>query len=301
MRLAQLSDSELKLLLQGPGLCLKTGPFNFRLVSPIPSVAEGLRLLYGDYALVDDTQFMDFTVSLLPSTGWRHWWRSQVNFVYDGEQPFLPLPIDHAFALLEWAMNWCISTQAHQYLTLHAAVLERDGLALVMPATSGCGKSTLAAALCHRGWRLLSDELTLLSLHDVWVSPLARPISLKNNSRAVIEQFVGHATFTRAAQDTFKGTVSHMRVPGEQVARMHERACPAWLVFPQFVVDAPALLRSRSKADSMLELCRHAFNYSVAGLEGFEALSQLVSRSGCYDFSYGRLDEAVACARLSSG
>jgi hypothetical protein len=293
MRLAELSPDDMLNRLRGEGLCLKTGPFNFRIVSPIESVARGLRLLYADYAVVDDTHFIDFTVTLLPSPGWRAWWRAQVNFVYDGEHPFLPLPIDHAFALLEWAMNWCISTQAHQYLTLHAAVLERHGLALVMPAASGSGKSTLAAALCHRGWRLLSDELTLVSLHDVQVSPLSRPVSLKNNSLAVIDRFVPGATFTPPAHDTFKGTVCHMKVPGDQVARMDERALPAWLVFPQFVADAPAALRRRTKANSLLELCRHAFNYSVAGLEGFEALSHLVSGSACYDFSYGRLEEAV--------
>ena len=48
------------------------------------------------------------------------------------------------------------------FLLVHAAVLERDGRAVVMPGPSGVGKSTLCAALVARGWRLLSDEVAMI-------------------------------------------------------------------------------------------------------------------------------------------
>lgn len=91
------------------------------------------------------------------------------------------MPVGHAFPQLEWAMNWCISTQANFYLLLHSAVIERNGFAAIMPAPPGSGKSTLCAALINRGWRLLSDELALISLHDQNIYPLARPVGLKND------------------------------------------------------------------------------------------------------------------------
>ena len=113
MKLSALSSTEVGNRLCSPGLRLRTGPFNFRIISTIESVADGLRLLYADYPLVDAGEFIDFTVTLAQSGGLRRWWRPQVKFIYDGEHPFVPLPIDHAYPLLEWAMNWCISTQAH--------------------------------------------------------------------------------------------------------------------------------------------------------------------------------------------
>jgi hypothetical protein len=276
------------------GLTIRTGPFNFRIISNIDSVANGIRLLYADYPLVEHGEFVDFTVGLLKSGGFRRWWRPQVRFVYDGQHPFSALPVDHAFPLLEWAMNWCISTQAHQYLTLHAAVIEKNGHAVIMPAPPGSGKSTLCAGLVSQGWRLLSDELALISPENGRISPLGRPISLKNQSLDVIKRFAPGIVLNEVTHDTSKGSVSHMKVPSEHLARLDETAIPKWVVFPKYVHDAKAELTARSRADSMLELGRNAFNYSVLGLTGFEMLANVISASECYDFTYSRLEDAVA-------
>lgn len=47
-------------------------------------------------------------------------------------------------------------------VALHAGLLLRDGVALLLPAPSGSGKSTLVAALVQRGWAYGSDEAALL-------------------------------------------------------------------------------------------------------------------------------------------
>lgn len=293
MILSELSSVDLQSQLRGPGLTLRTGPFNFRIFSPIDSVAQGLKLLYADYPLSDTNEFVDFTVTLSPSKGLRRWWRPQVRFVYDGQSPFAVLPIDHAFPLLEWAMNWCISTQAHQYLTLHAAVIERNGCAAIMPAPPGSGKSTLCAGLVNRGWRLLSDELTLISLADRSLTPLGRPVSLKNQSLDVIRQFAPEAVMNQVTHDTSKGSVSHMKVPTEHVRRLGEGARPRWVIFPKYVAGACAELTARYKANSMLELGRNSFNYTVLGLTGFDMLADVITASDCYDFQYSSLEEAT--------
>src|SRR3546814_3330456 len=84
--------------------------------------------------------------------------------------------------MLEWGLNWCIGLHGHRYLIIHAAAIERNGLAVILPGAPGSGKSTLTAFLVHHGWRLLSDELALVSLHDGRLTALARPIGLKNRS-----------------------------------------------------------------------------------------------------------------------
>lgn len=293
MILSELSLLDLNHQLCGPGLVIRTGPFNFRILSSIESVAHGLALLYADYTLSEESEFVDFTVTLASSQGLRRWWRPQVRFIYDGHSPFSVLPIDHAFPLLEWAMNWCISTQAHHYLTLHAAVIERNALAVILPAPPGSGKSTLCAGLVNRGWRLLSDELTLISLTDGSITPLGRPVSLKNQSLEVIKKFAPEVVMNQVTHDTSKGSVSHMKVPTEHVLRLHERVKPRWVIFPKYVPHAVAQLAPRPKADSMLELGRNSFNYTVLGLAGFELLAEVITASDCYDFQYSQLDDAV--------
>src|SRR5262249_32235391 len=149
-----------------------------------------------------DTQFADFHVSLDPGDGARRWVRPQCVFRFDGISPFKPLPYGHAVPVLEWGLNWFIANHAHQYLMIHAAAIERHDRRALLPGSSGAGQSTLCAALVGRGgWRLLSDELTLIDLASGMIVPIARPISLKNESIAVIRDFLSDAVLSREIKD----------------------------------------------------------------------------------------------------
>lgn len=293
MRLRELSAAELSHRLHGEGLVLRFGPFVIRIRSPFNSVMQGLACLYGEYPLSEATAFSDFDVTVTRTTGLRRWWRAQAVFQFDGSEPFAPLPATHALPLLEWSMNWCISMHVQQYLLLHAAVVEREGCAVVLPAPPGSGKSTLCAGLIHRGWRLLSDEMALISLHDGKIWPLGMAVSLKNQSIDVIRAFAPQAVFSPTVHDTHKGSVALLKVPSAQVERLGESAQPRWIVFPRYVAGGPARLTPRSKAHSMLELGRNSFNYMVLGRTGFECLARVVDASNCYDFSYSCLEDAV--------
>lgn len=294
MILASLTDASLRQRLAEGDLVVRAGPFGYRIKSTLPPIADGLRVLYADYPLADPASFADFSLVMEPGAGIHRWWRPQVRFSTDGFYPFEPLPQSHAYPQLEWAMNWCVSTRAHQYLMLHAAVVERNGFAAVLAAPPGSGKSTLCAGLVHRGWRLLSDEIALVSLDGASITPAVRPISLKNKSIEVIGAFVPGAVFSRTTHGTSKGSVTHMKIPVSALDRMGETAVPRWVIFPKYVADAPAELVQRPRGHSVLELGSNSFNYTLLGLTGFEALTALVRASDCYQFSYGRLDDAVA-------
>lgn len=289
-----LSPDDLSGLLAGPGLALQTGPFTVRLRSTMASIAEGLVRLYPDFTRVDANGFCDYDVEIRRSGGLRRWLRPQARFVMDGSQSFAPLPLAQAFPLLEWALNWCISTQAHHYLLLHAAVLERDGRAVILPAPPGSGKSTLCAALAFRGWRLLSDELALVDLQQPLVHALARPISLKNESIDIIRRYAPEAVINTPTPGTAKGTVTHVRPPSDAVARMAEPATPAWVVLPRWQAGAAATLTARPRAPMVVELARNSFNYGLLGERGFTRMSQLVQACSCHDFVYSQLDDAMA-------
>ncbi len=294
MILSELPRGALRTRLRGDGLLLRTGPFLFRVRSPIGLVEDGVALLYADYPVGSGGEFADYTVDIATGSGLHRWWRPQARYLFDGQSPFEPLPQDHAFPLLEWAMNWCISGHAHHALLLHAAVVERGGLALILPAPPGSGKSTLCAGLVQRGWRLLSDEMTIIDLPTRQVLPLGRPISLKNASIELMRAFAPESVMNAISHETHKGSVTHMRVPCAQVARLDETARPRWVVFPRWVEGVAAQLTPRSRAQSLIELGRNAFNYLVLGEEGFQVLGDVVDGCDCFDFRYSRLDDAVA-------
>ncbi|MDO8450907.1 MAG: HprK-related kinase A [Rhodoferax sp.] len=289
---ASLSRGELVRRLAHGGICLRLPPFVFRVQSSIPVVAEGIAALYSEYEwFPDGSEFSDFHVAVVKG---RPFPKPLCVFEMDGMQPFTPLAAGEAFAFLEWGLNWCVTSYCHTWITVHSAVLERHGRVLIMPAPPGSGKSTLCAALLLNGWRLLSDEMALLDPATGLVTPSPRPVSLKNQSIEIIRKLAPSVVMGPVAYDTMKGNVAHMRAPADSLRRADEAALPAWVVFPRFVADAPASLEVRCKATSFMQLAENSFNQSVHGRRGFEALSDLIGRCDCYDFSYGRLDDAIA-------
>ncbi|MBL8286366.1 MAG: HprK-related kinase A [Rubrivivax sp.] len=276
------------------GVRLRLGPYIARVRSPLPEVARAVSSLYRHHALAPDSAFVDFDVAVRRPFGPRSLWRPQVVFEFEGQAPFNPLPGDQGFPLLEWGLNWCVYGLCHQHLTMHAAVLERDGRALLLPAPSGSGKSTLCAALLFSGWRLLSDELALLAPGTGALLPMPRPVSLKNASIDVISAFAPQVEFGSRVQETAKGVVAHFAPPAEAVRASDRAAMPGWIVFPRFAAGAPARLVPLERARTFMRLIENAFNYDIFGAEGFEMLGTLVDRSRCFTFEYGDLAEAVA-------
>ncbi len=294
MTVDELEPAALRRRLLGDGLCLRTGPVVTRIRSSLEVVARGVGLHYGKHPVEGGDGFADFDISVNRPAGLRRWLQPQVVFTFDGDEPFAPLPGPQGFPLLEWGMNWCIYTHCYQFVTLHSAVLERQGRALILPAPSGSGKSTLCAGLAFRGWRLLSDELTVLDPKRGDILPVPRPISLKNRSIDVIRAHAPQAVFSPAVPDTLKGTVAHVRPPEGTVEQAQTRAVPQWLVLPRYKAGAPAELRPAPRARALMSLVENTFNYSVHGAAAFALLAELVDRCQCLEFTYGNLDEAVA-------
>jgi HprK-related kinase A len=295
---ASLDEPALYRRLRGPGLTLHLPPFVARLHSDVPRVARDLRLLYGDFALGRDDEFADFHLAVRFDRGLHALWRRlagrrQARFSTDGLAAFTTLPATQAFHMVEWGLNWAVTAHAHHYVVYHAAVLERGGRALVLPAPPGSGKSTLTAALAQRGWRLLSDELALLDPRDGRLYGLARPVNLKNQAIALMREFAPGAVMTAPVPDTLKGTLSLMKAPGDAIARVREGARPAWVVVPGFEPGAAPRLEPLPKAQAHLLLAEQAFNYDIHGVDGFEATADLVDGADCHAFTYSRLDDAV--------
>jgi HprK-related kinase A len=282
--------------LRGAGLFLRTGPFVVRLRSNLPEIAASMALLYDGHILDAAEDFGDFHVSVRSAAGPRGHIKPQIVFELDGEQPFEPFPRREAPAVLEWGLNWAISTYANHYLLIHAACVEKDGRAAIMPGEPGKGKSTLCAALVHNGWRLLSDELAVIDMDDSSILPLCRPMSLKNRSIAIIRELVPEAVFAPPIADTRKGTLALLRAPADSIRRMGERASAHYILFPRFA-EAAAETAERSRGSSLIGLAENAFNYQLHGRRGFDRLGDIVAACRCADVTYADLPHALAALR----
>lgn len=275
---------------------LQIGPFAVRVQSAVNAVVEGISFLYEDYPVLSDVFFADYFVRIYSPAGVRKFWHKQVHFAFDQYRPFKPLPYSQALPFFEWGLNWCISGYAHEYLIIHAAVIEKHGYALILPGEPGSGKSTLCAALVNSGWRLLSDELTLIERKTGLIVPVPRPISLKNQSIDLIKNSFPQALFSRTVHDTTKGSVALMKPSVNCVTDMDVKVLPGVVVFPKYEKDAVFSLQKINKAETFMKLADLSFNYPVLGGEGFDVLTRFVEQCKAYHFEYnGDFEQAMTC------
>jgi len=293
MRLIDLHRRDIARLLCKGGLRIRIGPFTVSLQSRLPLIAERMRFFYGDYPLLEDDEFVDFHIQINNPTGLRHWIRPQAVFSFDGFVPFKPLPEDQAFAMFEWGLNWCIATTSHQYLIVHAAVVAKNGQALIFPGEPGAGKSTLCAALVSRGWQLLSDEMALITADGLQLTPVPRPIGLKNESIEIMKGFADRSFIGPPVTDTAKGMVAHMRPPLDSITHP-DTVYPAHVIFPAYSGGSDTQLQEVEKSHALTRIAEQSFNYHILGGDGFEALKELVTRYPAFDLGYSQLDSAIA-------
>ena len=295
MIVGNLPSAELRRRLTAPGLRIRIGPVVAQIQSSSEVVRSCIALHYAAHELAAADEFADFRVSLQESRGLARLFRPpKAIFGFDGTPPFQPLPAHQGFALLEWGLNWAIAAYCHQYLIVHAAIVERDDRALLLPAPPGSGKSTLCAALVARGWRLLSDELALIDIDSGRAIPIPRPISLKNQSIALIGGFWPEAKMSAIVPDTLKGSVVHVQPPPANVQASRSFPKLGWIVLPRYEADRPTELVPLSRGVGFMQLVDNAFNYSMHGRRGFEVLSDIVAGAHAFQFHYGgSLDDAV--------
>jgi HprK-related kinase A len=291
--IGDLSRDALALRLSSDGVHLITGAFTIHVRASLPHFVDEFSEMYARYPFESPAGIDDASIRVSANSLIGRLFSAKSKAEVNSEVTFGPVPTARAFTAFEAAMNWSIAISDVAPMFMHAAVLERDGRALLMPADSGSGKSTLSAALAWRGWRLLSDEMTIFSFETGHVRPNPRPVSLKNNSIGLIAAFEPRARMSRVYRGTVKGDIGFMQAPVEAVARAQETALPGLVVAPSYVAGAPARVVALDSVEGFQLLTDNAVNYASMLRTGFDMLTGIVERCGIYRLTYSNLDEAI--------
>ena len=290
--LQEIPARSVRTALAGRGLWFDYGAATLRVRSDSAALASQLRAVYHGFPFVDDGAWADLHVDIERPRKLRRWLAPQVTFRCDGRRPFAPFPSDSPLPLLEWGSNWLIGQRLNDLLLLHAGAVERDGLALLLPALPGSGKSTLTAALSLRGWRLLSDEFGAFDPETRSFRAMLKPIALKNESIDVIRRFAPDARLGPLFPKTRKGTVAHLGAEGDAsrvgTSAHVRRGDPAPLGSRQSdpahaVAGRPPVYRTRLQCLQLHDL----------GADGFAAAIGLVRRCPAWTLAYSDLGDAI--------
>ena len=278
------------------GITLGLPPFAVRVQSPLPVFSPTFQALYAHYPVYDDDTAADFVIRVAGTGGLRRFYGRQAMAYINTPPPYIPLPEHMAPLMFEQALNWCVATRTFTHLLLHAAVVEKDGKAVIIPGQSGQGKSTLCAALVTQGWRHLSDEFALLDPQTGDITAHPRPISLKNESIAAMRDWAPDHVMSEPLTGTPKGTVAYIQPTRAALEAASRPATPAAVVFPRFTPNQDAetqahetgpRLDKMDQARAFVILTTCSVNYREIGEAGFRVLTALVDRVPVMTATYG--------------
>ncbi|QPC95460.1 hypothetical protein [Mesorhizobium sp. INR15] len=183
-------------------------------------------------------------------------------------------------AAVEQAIIQAIVPETPHLLAFHAAMLERQGHAVLLPAPSGSGKTTLSALLAARGWRYGSDELVLCDRDLRWRA-LPFPPCIKAENYALVETW--HPRLAEAREhERFARKVKFLPLAVEALA-----APVSHVVFPFYQPDLETGLVATDKMTGLSELLAQAV-YVPAGFDE-RAVASLVrwhERAAYYRLCY---------------
>jgi hypothetical protein len=180
-------------------------------------------------------------------------------------------------------------------LLFHAAVLEKDGTTIVFPGEAGSGKTTLAAALMLHGCRFFSDEIAVLNVESLCVSPLPLPMSIKPGSVEPLSRYYVGLSERPVHLRSDGKKVRYLSPPAPNLTETFEVSAPVnCLVFPKYREGAENRLNMLDKFETMQRLAMTGSSNRDITNRDVEAMIALVEKSPCYEIVYSDLSKAIA-------
>lgn len=173
---------------------------------------------------------------------------------------------------------------------IHAAVLQRADVALMLIAKAGGGKSTVCWALMHHGFRYLSDELGPVDLKTLEVLPYARALALKKQPPAsypLPPQTIRTSRSLHVPAEDMPGGISRVRAPLSAV------------FFLRYEPGVPGpSMRRLSAAEATARLYANVLNPLAHAGDGLDGAIRIATASPCFEFVTA--DLTASCALLTA-
>ncbi len=165
-------------------------------------------------------------------------------------------------------------------LWLHAAVVEKNGEALLISGPSGQGKSTLSTRLCERGWRILSDDIAPTSMDADIVFPFPQTPRRRLFPGAMIDPYKIH---TLDREQVVIGPHEILRGPVRVGA----------IAYVEFVLDRPPSLERLTRGSAALELLKNSVNFVDHKEAAVSRAASLGNRIPAFKLCYDSVTTAV--------
>jgi hypothetical protein len=194
---------------------------------------------------------------------------------------------EFAVATLVWEINRrVIASAAVGWVLVHAAAVQRGGVAMMLPGPSGSGKSTLAASLLAAGYGYLTDDVVAIDATGRIV-PYPKPLGLGED---VVPMFAALSDAPPAATSSD----GERYVSPTALGACASDAAPRLVLFPTYDAAGSDRLVAISRAETLVRLAESSFNFATRGQDAFETLARVIDVCECYRIEYAHADRVVA-------
>jgi hypothetical protein len=190
------------------------------------------------------------------------------------------------YSLLSDVNACAVRAASRAHVVFHAAMAERDGVGVLLPAPMESGKTTTVTGLVRSGYRYLTDEAAAVSTDGLQVTAFPKALSIDRGSWDV---FPDLARPTPVTDDQWQVPPTDLRP--DAVART---ARPLLVVRPRYQFGARTSVRRVGRPEMAMLLADCAFHFVDSPERNLRTIAAVVAQAGCYEVVIGSLEEAVA-------
>ena len=178
-------------------------------------------------------------------------------------------------------------------LMFHAASVKKGNKTIVLPANSGSGKTSLTVALTACGWQCITDELAVLDLDDLSISPLPIPMRIRSGSFTPLLSFYPAIPELPVFQDLYENSIRWIVLAKENIVDKLTCSKITELIFPSYTENATTELLILDKSKALEKLAATGSSERDMTLEDAKVMVRLVEQTPCYELLFSDLDDAI--------
>jgi hypothetical protein len=181
-------------------------------------------------------------------------------------------------------------------LMLHAALMSRRGLGLMISGVSGAGKSSLAAWLIRQGWTYHGDDQMYADAGDRHWEGFVRPLCFKGNWASM---FPAMAAGPESVAVAGGQTLVRANVFGQEVLP-EASVWPGIMLFPTYRRGSDFSLKRLPAGQAAIRLAQSILNGGNLLHRGVAQAAEIARACPGYDMTYGHFDQLTPLLQLLS-
>lgn len=174
---------------------------------------------------------------------------------------------------------------------IHAGVVGTGSRCILLPATAGSGKSSLTAALVHRGYRYLSDEVALIEPTTFRVPPVPLAVCVKSTGWDVMRRYFPHIGELMGHQRMDGKIVRY--IPPAPASLQKTAAHVSHIIFPRYEANAATEIRAIARSTALRRMMSECWACGHLDGTNVKELLRWIAQIDCYELPFASLEGAA--------